>query len=80
MGTTIDGVYTGGKRARRERALKRLEARLKKDELIVEKYFNDVHDKRTDDETYKLTVELHNNAVSNIARMKKEIETLKSRI
>jgi hypothetical protein len=80
MGTTINGVYEGGKRMRRVRALKRLEVNLKSEKSFVEKLFNRLHVEKMCIEEIKYTEERIGYATNNINRINKEIEILKSRI
>jgi hypothetical protein len=80
MGTTINGVYEGGKRMRRVRALKRLEVNLKSEKSFVEKLFNRLYVEKMCIEEIKYTEERIGYATNNINRINKEIEILKSRI
>jgi hypothetical protein len=67
MGTTINGVFEGGKNLRRRNALRRLEAQLKSGKKPLESA-------RLSERVMQDLTE------SDIKRIKKEIEILKSKI
>jgi 5-bromo-4-chloroindolyl phosphate hydrolysis protein len=81
MGTTINGLYTGGKTERRKRALKRLEENdLKYYQNKVDTLFNELHEKKMSDSDYEYTRERFNNATNQVKRVVRTIDILKSRI
>jgi hypothetical protein len=81
MGTTINGVYVGGKRQRRVNALERLGDNLEEQEKYREYLIQSLKDPLQKAFAPNLTEEQVTEHVDkNIARIKKEIEILKSRI
>jgi hypothetical protein len=80
MGTTIDGVYVGGKTQRRKSALQRLEHDLKSYTNARTVHELKLKEKGLNNLIKELAAEGVEDLTKQITRIEKEIETLKSRI